>query len=176
MDTVAHVAYGRLLLDLLHAIVTDNERLFMSLLTIPPQTRLQHLIPYGRLANNDPYVNYFCFSESSTSIILGVVVFDHPILREAATAYGLNDLVFFGHNQDPVISCTAATIVSKLIHVSKDVAWGDGHGREVLAPREVHLAIERYAGELPVIDHPQVVMRRKTSTPSSDHVGVWVAD
>ena len=87
MDTVANVAYGRLLRDLLHAIVTDNERLFMSLLTIPPQTRLQHLIPYGRLANNDPYINYFCFSESSTSIILGVVVFDHPILREAATAY-----------------------------------------------------------------------------------------
>ena len=59
-------------------------------------------------------------------------------------------MVFFGHNQDPVISCTAATIVSKLIHISK-VAWG-GRDREVLAPREVHLAIERYAVTLPVID------------------------
>jgi hypothetical protein len=146
MDAVSQVAYGRLLIDLLHAIVTDDERLFMSLVTLPPKTRLHHLIPYMRLANNDPYINYFFFSESSTSIVLGVVLFDHPILREAATAYGLQDLVFFGPNQDPVILCTAATIVGKLIHVSKDVAWGDKSDREVLAPRKVHLAIERYAG------------------------------
>lgn len=45
------------------------------------------------------------------------MVFDDHILRQVAAAYGLTELVFFGYNGDSVTSCTAATIVKKLMDV-----------------------------------------------------------
>ena len=74
MEFIAEVLYGRLLLDLLHAIVTDNPSLFVGLLELPPTERLQHLVPDGKEPGATPYTNYFCFieSERETSIILHV--------------------------------------------------------------------------------------------------------
>lgn len=142
MEFVAEVLYGRLLLDLLHAIKTDNPNLFVGLLELPLKERLKHLVPDGEVPGDSPYTNYFCFSESETYVILHVVVFDHEILRRVAEAYGLTDFVFFGCNGDPVVACTAATIVKKLTDVKgKEMCWGGNWDRAFPVPGKVSAVI-----------------------------------
>ena len=145
MEFVAEVLYGRLLLDLLHAIVTDDPNLFVGLLELPFEQRLKHLVPDGAVPGDSSYTNYFCFCESETSVILHVVVFDHEILRRVAEAYGLTDFVFFGCNGDPVVPCTAATIVKKLIDVKgkKKMSWGGNWDRAVPVPGKVSAELDR---------------------------------
>ena len=70
MESVAEVLYGRLLLDLLHVIVTDDPNLFVGLLKLPLVERLKHLGPDGEVPGDSPYTNYVRFSESGTSVIL----------------------------------------------------------------------------------------------------------
>lgn len=76
-------------------------------------------------------------------MVLQVVVFDHDILRRVAEAYGLTDFVFFGCNGDPGVSCTAATIVKKLIDVKgKKMSWGGHWDRALPVPGKVSTVID----------------------------------
>ena len=72
-----------------------------------------------------------------------ISVFDHKILRRVAEAYGLTDFVFFGCNGDPVVACTAATIVKKLTDVKgKKMCWGGNWDRAVPVPGKVSAVID----------------------------------
>lgn len=142
MEEQRHVADGRLLLDLLRAIVADDPTLIeVGLLVSPLEERHKHLVPDGAAPGVSTYTNYFCFHESETSVILHLVVFDHDILRQVAEANELTDFVFFGHNGDPVVACTAATIVKKL-EGRKTCCWGGHRGRAVPVPCKVSAFID----------------------------------
>ena len=45
--------------------------------------------------------------------MVDLIVADEPVLREQAEDLGIANLIYWGANTDPVMPCTAATVVDK---------------------------------------------------------------